>query len=571
MPNQSQAWALTDFAGPSRSGVGSDLLVTVNGVSLPIAQFTMTYGLNSIPSATAMIAMGRNARTGAASSIYTQAHQLSQMAPAKVEIRGPMGDWSPIGQSGRKISWPAGQHILFTGYVSGTSYKRAVGKIFLVLNLTHRLVDLAMSSGGSADVVPGAPNDLMLPTLAEGAGGAVAGTAGSKFTKELPDDLRDDFSNGILKCLHYVSQNNQLQTNEAWCTGDGPEAPANGIRANARAAQVIEGDGDWRGIRNYKTTSNYTKKYPLTIHTQGADYTASVLGSRIAGSLAGASMWSMLIGSLIPEFGVFLIPTAQDAYLAPVIPMSRQIGKTIYASEFVDFDMTAASQRPLFGVGVMSNYATASVARVPSDNKQCVGATYVARVNDDPDEVPQNDGMWLFVQAPGWMDDWANFDPEALNGDPAVNAMLGQAANDAVGGAPNKNVNRNPDDEVLKWNDVMRNFAQMMYASNALKGRQGRLTGKLRFDIAPGTTIRVSARDRSGGDKDQLPTDVYGLVSEVTTTIKSEPASCATTFSLTNLRSGLENDSARFSMDTHPFFGSNFFQSAPIVNTLDIP
>jgi hypothetical protein len=210
------------------------------------------------------------------------------------------------------------------------------------------------------------------------------------------------------------------------------------------------------------------------------------------------------------------------------------------------------------------------MARSESDNKQCVGETFVASAFGN---ALINDGMWMFVPAPRWMDDWTNFDPDAIAGNPAVVRMLSEPSHDAAGVERNA-VERNPDDEVISWNDAMRKYAQMMYASNALRGREGTIVGKLRFDISPGSTILIRARDeinqvRSEGT-DHLATDLYGLVARVTVTINAEQTSAATTLELTNLRTDVENQLNRFSLSSHPFFDDNFFNGAPLVPSLEV-
>jgi hypothetical protein len=492
------------------------------------------------------------------------------MAEVRVEIRGSLGDWSPRGgANGGKQQWPGGTHTLFVGYVSGTSYRRSLGRVSLVLNMVNQLVDLSMSSGGSTDVVPGAPHDLMLPTLAEGPGGEPIGTAASKFIDELPTDLDVDFSEGVLKSLYEVSQNNQLQVHKAWCDL-APTGPVNDERANTKAARVIEGFDKWNGIEGYAGGADaaYAKPYPLNIHTKGKEHTAQRIGDVIAASLAGTSMWSMLVGSLIPEFGVFIIPIAQTAFMAPIIPMNREAAKIIEPNDYADFNLKTMSQRPLYGVGVMGNYQTATIGKPATDNKQCVGETFVAKAADGEDA---NDGMWMFVPAPKWMDDWTNFDPGALDGDAGIDKMLGEVSHDAVG-VKDAAVDRNPDDEVDDWNDVMKKYAQMMYAQNALRGREGTIVGKLRFDICPGTTLLVKSKGELKSEGvDELASDLYGLVSRVTVTINSEQASAATTLELTNIRTDVENQQDRFSLASHPFFDDNFFETAPLVPSLEVP
>ena len=93
MANQSAYWALTDFSGANAGG-GAELFGVVAETEIPIAQFSMSYGLNAIPTAMALVALGRDARTGENSSVYNIVSQLKQMAEVRVEIRGNLGDWN---------------------------------------------------------------------------------------------------------------------------------------------------------------------------------------------------------------------------------------------------------------------------------------------------------------------------------------------------------------------------------------------------------------------------------------------------------------------------------------------
>jgi hypothetical protein len=96
--------------------------------------------------------------------------------------------------------------------------------------------------------------------------------------------------------------------------------------------------------------------------------------------------------------------------------------------------------------------------------------------------------------------------------------------------------------------------------------------GKLRFDICPGTTLLVKSKGELKSEGvDELASDLYGLVSRVTVTINSEQASAATTLELTNIRTDVENQQDRFSLASHPFFDDNFFETAPLVPSLEVP
>jgi len=568
-------WASVDLSGKSGNpkNPGGYVQVMLGGVELPVSQFTMTYELNSIPTATVLVALGRNAATGAPSAIYKLVSQLKMMIAVTVKLMGVLGDWSTTGTTGQKIPFPTpkGGAVLFVGYLSGISYRRSSGQVSAALSLTNQLVDLTMASGGSADVVPGNYNDYFLPLFGDRSG-AMAGPntaiVATRYSEALPNMLRLDFSKGILDVLHAVASANHLQHSIIWC-GVKRKDPLN---TNTLALAVIEGtknangtpavDG-WQGIANY-TNSAYTTKYPMDIRlTPNALVAVSgLVGARIAGSLAATSLWGTLIQGILPEFGCAVIPMAQTAIIAPLLVSARDTKMVIASEDYADFDMTTMSQRPLGGVGVMGLTTVLSTTSA-SGGTSCIGASYSVKAP----------GMWMFVPAPEWISSWVIYDPDAKK-ESAVNLTLSSASVTALISAPiiaalaaakaiAKAASQVPD-----WNAAMTNFAKLIYSKNALRGREGTLTGKLRFDVAPGTTIRIKAGSAGPAGIDKLATDLVALVVSVVVNINAEDATAATTFRLTNIRTEAENAEDRFTMTTHPFFGTAYFKGAPLVPAL---
>lgn len=563
----SDRWALVDLSG-ERSG-GASLIVKVNGMEgIPISQFAMTSGLNAVPTATAMIAVGRDARTGNVSLINTIVTQIQQMAPVEVLLRGKLGDWSTDGGPAGKKQWPGGEHVLFCGYTAGISYRRALGRVYIVMNMVSQLVDLSMSSCGSTDLVPGAPQSLVLPTLVRGTGANAYADVGSKFVEQLPLDMVNDLSKGLLRSMEIVSTENQIQTAKLWCKGN---SQVDDTASNVRALQALSGTGKWKGMNNLAGTDEYTSAYPLKIHSAGTSHVARSIGTIIGQSLAGTSMWSMLIGSLLPHFGMGIVPLSDRAYMVPILPMAREAYTVITPNEYVDFDQKAMAQRPLFGVGVSSFHNMATLPK-GEDPKVCVGASFTAKSVVTKDGKP--DGMWMIVESPFWLEGWVHTDPFASvgGGGSAVEAALSKPSHSVDGSPPSaeQSLNRDVGSEVADWNNVIGDYARMVYASNALRGRDGTVTGKLRFDISPGSTVKIAGKGEKFSDgTDQLATDMYGFVARTTTIIDAEQSSACTTYELTNLRTDVENKSDRFSMSTHPFFDS-YFKGSPLVSTLRV-
>jgi len=555
MVGKSNTYATVDLSG--KQG-GAKIVIKVADTEIPASMFSMNYSLNSIPTATAAVPLGRDARTGKPSAVYSIAKDLKQMAPVVVTLVGSLGDWAPAGLNAAKQQFPRGEFVLFTGYIAGTSYRRSNGSIALVLSLVNTLVDLALSSCGSRDAVPGAPHDLMLPILHQDSGAKTYMDAASRFISELPIAMNLDIAEGLLTVLTKIAKDNLIQATSAWCNSAPPSALVDNLLSNTRALQAISGVLEWKGFINLLDNNQptYVKDYPFEVDVNAKQALSKSIGNRLNASFAGTSMWHTLIGSLLPDIGLSVVPLTDSAIIAPAFEMAREAGAVIWTSDVADMHLSVRSQRPLFGVGVMHEQHMGSL---PAQSKQCVGGSYTASLDGVVD------GMWLFVPAPDWLSAWDSLDDNAVNGNGSVNNLLTQVVNTAVG-SDNLAVQEQAETTVVDWNDVSNKYAQMIYAANALQGREGTLTGKLRFDIAPGSTvvIRADAATKSEGI-DDLATDIYGFVNRVTVTINAQDASATTAFNLTNLRTAEENDLSRFAMDSHPFYGVKYFNYAPLI------
>jgi hypothetical protein len=594
-------FARTSFAGES-SGADIQIILTASGIVLPAVQVTTSYGLNAIPTATALIPLGKNARTGIPSPAYAAMASLKQMTPVEIRFAGKAGDYSPQGSAaaannGAKEQWPVDSkgHLLFMGYVSGTTYRRSQGNITLVVNFINKLFDLASSSAGSADLVPGAPNSLVFPAFAKGAGGDKAGNSGGMFTKKLNTDIDTDLSTGIKNvleemCFHPLQTHNAVGGGDSspFCSGligDSRDENTgarnlNNSDFNGRALGVIEANGDWKGI------TNYGKNYKLAVAEVQKDHAIQSIGQICYSSLGGTSMWSMLISRLLPQFGMGVVPVANGAYIVPIAQALRFQAnqcRTIYPREYADLSLTTQSTRVLYGVGIIASYNSGTLPPGDAGNqgKACVGAAFTAKIENEGDPAAQ--GQWMFQRAPRWCDDWVSTDPGPATGEErSIEKLLNEPSHDATGGAENA-FSRDTGNEADAWNDSLERYAQQLYVANALRDRSGTVTGKLRFDISPGSTIKIQSQNLGPdlnalgtsnvagvGEGAGLPTGLVGLVARVTSTINAEQASASSTYELTHVRTDVEDTlSDRFAVDKPPFFDEAFY-GAPLVDSLDV-
>ena len=599
MPNNSTSrFARTSFAG-SPSGAGLRLFVGDFNLEIPISQFAMTYGINAIPTAAAHVALGKNARTRVPSAIQDIASTLKEMMKVTVTLNGKLGDWSPDGggtAGGKSQYKTADNNILFMGYLSGTAYRRSNGNLTLVLNLIQKSVDLTMSSAGSEDVIPGSPSSLMLPTLLKGTGSDKrAGTARGRFTEQLTDDIQVDFSDGIIKVLAFLAKENQIQVHgkdsevAGWCSGVSAPGDISKPDSNDAVLEYFSGDGlDWLGVSNFGglpegevdgpgVEDGLTEPYKFTPEVSKALVANSISGT-ISRTMSTVSMWDLLVSRLLPQFGMAFVPFAQRSAIVPVLPMAKFPSVTIFPNEYGDISLSAASTRPLYAVGIMSSYNTATFDS--SENKQCVGAFFVPQIaeGDDAGSDAVKSGQWMFQEAPEWLKDFNNFDEKIIDGDPDVVALLEKPSADAIGDNKEALAGRNPDDEVDDINDAMKSYAKWVYCANALRSRSGSVTGKFRLDIGPGAVVKIAAdqldQPQFTDGVDSLAESLIGFVTRVTTNVDAERGAANTTFEFTHLRTESENNDPastdRFSMTEHPFF-DKFYRGGYLVEQFKEP
>jgi len=560
-------WAMVDLSGTT----GAKITLVVQGIEIPISQFSMSYAINDIPTATVLVALGRNAHDGKNSRVYDIVKDVSAMTSAYIKINGKLGDWATSGTGGSRLQFPeANDVILFTGYLVGTSYVRSGGKVSLALHLLNQLTLLTMTMGGTSHVLPGTPHEMILPNLYKGSGGEVAAEFSSNYAKEVASTLPTDFSQAIVNVMAKIA------SQPFFIQGYDPSVINTTGRSNKAAIYAIEpaGDGRWLGMYNHISggyLKDYVTAYPL--RTNGdtiSNYIAQSISRNLNSSGYSNDLWTTLIYALLADYGCAVIPFPRAALVAPVLPMSQSAESVIRVGDIVDFSMNASIKQPVRAVGVFSNsdIRTMNVKGLAADDPFArVSGRYIASESE-------SDGGWYYKKAPDWLDNTATSDPNIEN--PDVNKLMNKPGNNANGGNPE--VVRELGQQITDVKQYLNKYAQLVYLGIALKNRQATLVTKLRFDISPGSTVRLELQPEAiSGAVDMLSSGdtkafYYGFVNQVTVSIDAEQGFASTSYVLTNLRSKAENDmpGGRFSIATHPFFDDKFFRGGPLVPELTV-
>ena len=126
------------------------LYLDIDGTQYKVSQFSASWAVNEIPTAQCLIATGRDARSKNAATpamVHLKSH-YKVITKAKVYFE-PSGEYAPDGKK-----WPQGPQVIFDGYFLGFANRKMNGKISVVANLSHWLLDMACSSCLTAGLAP---------------------------------------------------------------------------------------------------------------------------------------------------------------------------------------------------------------------------------------------------------------------------------------------------------------------------------------------------------------------------------------------------------------------------------
>jgi hypothetical protein len=183
-------------------------------------------------------------------------------------------------------------------------------------------------------------------------------------------------------------------------------------------------------------------------------------------------------------------------------------------------------------------------------------------------------GQLLLVRAPEWLKGLT-----ALTNAQKDFGDTGKAAHDAIDTEENFDApDWEPHDKPTSDSKarILHDYAHLLYVQNAINGRAGTFDSKLRFDIAPGSVLKLKKEARPGttGKYMELPVDTFMQVNRVSFNINSESPQAKTSFECVHLRTQKENDSdagtGRFSIDNHVFLNGDYL-GAPLIEEWKFP
>lgn len=512
--------------------------ITFNDVIAVSASFA----LNTIPTASLIVAVGSNVVTGKSATIHDALKRLGPRDKVKVmlEITAGSGDTSMM---------EAGTYTIFDGFFIGIGYQRSENHANYTLNLVHWVDDLNNSSGINGNWFPGVPHDYAQQALIDSAGKTTSAAPAGKLDQSIPtlNNMKTDLWEEVLKPIFTALagfSGRLLQDSNTNLTGNS---------AALAALQRMPGNGK----HNYK---------PLAMHLDDlatANLPAS-LSSYLAGSIndsfAQNSFWAKLVAEYTGQFLFALSPSVDWVLPIPFCAglRWRDGGKEITARQYNYANFNANMSQIIESVDILYgvNSATGLYAITnppppirPSYYQPAASWPPIKETDPGADEFKR--GLKLFKNPPEWL---SKLDPTKLSGQRATAGARHAAAPDRSAG----DLADDLDDTGAAYKQIrtiVESYAKQFYLTEVMQQRYGELSGPIRFDIAPGSIVKIHtpARDK------KLETDktefVIASVISVSYVINAERAIAGTSFAIAHTKTEKEaKDGSYYSTDLPPLY-----------------
>ena len=532
------------------SKIQFQLWADIDGTEVDLVNTSLAYEMNRIPQGIATLPVGRKLPGLDPSTAHDVAKGKQVQVPIKVFLEA-----EPVSSDADAIT-PSGTYTLFDGFVTGIGYRRGTNRYQLAVQMTHWLSGLNFASALAESSHPHNPAHFSFnAAIADpGAGGGLkhfhARTmAQGKFTvAAIQADL---WGEGIKKWFQDLTSIDRLNVRELGANGNdagGGEAAAALERFSDRAKLPLDLAGaDAQAVARAITGD-------ISVSTLDPANNNHLL------SMANVTLWDKLVGDLGPTYMFSVIPLPESAMVVPFIPGLREFWKpggeaggdfTVRARDLDFVDMNSKLPRALRALGLFAGRGFISGANLkPNDywNKPHIGGMYEAR----------DDGLVMFKNSPRWLSE-SVYPP--LYSKKTTTADGGAHADGVHPGGGEAPEGPTPREIREKSESLLNNMAQALYANEILKGRYGQISGSVRFDICPGSTISIEgAHERFIVGTSPVGENRYATVlrTDLYFDAESFPSRAGTGFSLAHIRSEDENESDDTSVEKHPLYTEKF-------------
>ena len=506
-------------------------------VKFHASQFAASFALNTIPTASATIAVGTT-QDGTPSDIHEHASKMREHLKVKVYLQTKAKAGTAV-----NITSEATKILIFRGVTTGSTWQRSTGGAGFVLQMTHWLIALQYGSVLSASLQPGGMANLAWTAIAVstllGGDGAPIGSAWVPTLKLSPAWAQDLWTEGLHKLLQKYGSVDPLD--KAFSDA------GTGGRADVIAAinNLVIG----RTLTN--TPAALTIQGNVTAELQNGIETS--LRTYEMRPWVETTLWGLITGDWAPNYLFAIAPQVEKALVVPFVgpirgPLDKPYWAKVPADSYVSLSRFSPMLRQLRAVGL---YHSGQDRYGTNLNVQTLFSKEGVFSQFPPSKVVKDrTGQVLFKLPPMWMAAamvgvQSAKGPTAqsggpIGGNPGSSGPSGNVINLSAGAVNEPRVVASRNALI----DTATAYAKQLFAIEVLRGRTAEIVGKLRFDICPGSQVLVETNSSKSLNRlrDDLAVDFFGTVVQVSYTIDAENKQAGTILTLDNLRTTHEND-----------------------------
>lgn len=521
-----------------------------------IVSASATFGLNSIPTAQLVVAVGKDYSrdaNGKPATIHLVRHLLRP--------RDKVFVWLTV-ETTQSPSVVVAKYKIFEGYLSGIGYQRSHNQANFVIGVVHWLDDLSNSSAATGNWTPGAAYDLAQCALYNELNKKGTNVAG------VPVPILD--ANYEVVNMRNVQSDLWLNTIRPiyikmaeWAHAAQQNIPANGGGEGTNNAAI----GDAQDGALYRMPGSGIDYYEPVGLNLGQPENATELANSIRAALqisntncfAYTTFWNKLIGESAPQFFFAVSPAIDWAFPIPFFGGLRRPWRTIKADDYTYANFNANMTQLLESVDIFYPVGSMRMNASGGLGSPFNAAGMAAPLGSFPEDDKQNKrGLKLYKETPTWLNNTVVDHGNA----PDTSGLASGANGDTMTPDNGKRVPTMNSASVmlhtLKDSKIADKLAKHWFQTEYLQQRFGELSGKLRFDIAPGSTIRIETPPRDVSVYEDTNHYMYANVVQVSYVINAERSTAGTAFTLSNIRTEAENEDDTITSTEPPLFNNTW-------------
>jgi len=509
-----------------------------------------SFALNTIPTASLVVAVGKNALTGELATIHTAQAKLQPRDKVVVKLQVIHG-------AGDAAKYPSGTYTIFDGFFVGIGYQRSQNQANFVLHLTHWLDDLNNSSAVNGTWFPSVPFDYAQSALYDRVSSVESyhptPTVAAEFASpaNAETDLWELVIKKLFKRLSGYGGGLVQESNK--------DAATNNSALDALERMPGEGAAYYKALR-----LKLGAIFGSNLSNSFAQYFTDTIGTDFVQN----TFWAKLVSEYAASFFFAISPAVKWALPIPFCAGLRWPatgGKLIRANEYNYANFNSSMSQLIRSVELAyastdrSGLPEASTQNIPGDLPRSFYypcGVFPSKTADAFGRKQIDKGLRLFKLPPKW----------ALNTDAAPFCSYSSTVNAQAATAPDSDGNalpppvKPPNAAALAIQPSMSLFAQHWYVTEVLQQRYGELSGPLRFDIAPGSIVKIITPARDIKLNAEAEEYVVAAVMSVSYVINAERATAGTSFSIahTKIKRELQADSV-YAVSAPPLYEEPWF------------